>query len=63
MFIACGNEVVFLKRVSINNVSLDENLLPGQFRQLTLSELEIIKEGLWFIYMNMKWIEHYCHIY
>lgn len=46
MFIACGNEVVFLKRVSINNVSLDENLLPGQFRQLTLSELEIIKEGL-----------------
>lgn len=39
---ALGAEVVYLKRLAIGNVSLDEALEPGQFRALTDSELEAL---------------------
>lgn len=40
MLFAIGNEVVFLKRISIGGLCLDENLRPGDYRILTGEELE-----------------------
>ena len=40
MFSVVGNEVIFLKRISIGNLKLDSSLLPGQYRPLTDEELE-----------------------
>lgn len=37
-----GNEVVELKRVSIGNLSLDEKLELGEYREITNTELEEI---------------------
>ncbi|EGV09093.1 ribosomal small subunit pseudouridine synthase A family protein [Parvimonas sp. oral taxon 393 str. F0440] len=37
-----GNEVVELKRVSIGNLNLDEELKLGEYREITNSELEEI---------------------
>lgn len=39
MFEALGNEVVYLKRISIAGIKLDENLSEGQARELTDDEL------------------------
>ena len=39
MFEALGNEVVYLKRISIAGIKLDENLSEGQARELTEDEL------------------------
>ena len=39
MLEAVDNEVVFLKRLSMGPISLDENLEPGEFRELSLEEL------------------------
>jgi 16S rRNA pseudouridine516 synthase len=38
-----GYKVIYLKRVSINGVLLDENLSPGEYRALTEEELAILK--------------------
>lgn len=46
MFQYCSNEVVFLKRVAINNLYLDNNLKLGEYRQLTDDELKLIKEDI-----------------
>ena len=40
MLQAVGNEVVTLKRVSFGPLTLDDSLLPGQFRELTKQEVE-----------------------
>lgn len=40
MFLTRGNEVVYLKRVSIGGVALDETLKPGEYRELTKAEME-----------------------
>lgn len=45
MFHAVGNEVVFLKRLSMGSLVLDETLLPGEYRLLTLQEIERLKEN------------------
>ena len=37
---AVGKEVVFLKRLSMGSLKLDESLKPGDYRHLTASELE-----------------------
>ena len=37
-----GNEVIELKRVSIGNLSLDEKLELGEYREITNTELEEI---------------------
>lgn len=44
MLIAVGNEVVYLKRLSMGGVSLDENLSEGEYRRLTSEEIRILKE-------------------
>ena len=46
MFKALGNCVEFLKRVSINGLFLDENLLPGQYREMTDSEVSLLIHNL-----------------
>lgn len=38
-----GNEVAELKRISIGNLQLDENLKPGEYRPLTEEELSRLK--------------------
>ena len=46
MFKALGNCVEFLKRVSINGLFLDENLLPGQYRRMTDGEVSLLIHNL-----------------
>lgn len=43
MFEAVGMKVVFLKRIKMGKIELDENLLPGDYRRLTQKELEQLK--------------------
>lgn len=40
MFKCVGNRVLFLKRTGMGNLGLDENLAPGEYRELTSKELE-----------------------
>ncbi|MCH4191188.1 MAG: rRNA pseudouridine synthase [Butyrivibrio sp.] len=40
MLEAVGNEVLFLKRISMGSLKLDETLEPGEYRPLTAQELE-----------------------
>ena len=42
LFAACGCHVLRLKRVSIGALTLDEQLLPGQFRRLSEEEREAV---------------------
>jgi len=44
MLIAVGNEVVYLKRLSMGGLILDENLSEGQYRRLTEAEINTLKE-------------------
>ena len=44
MFAALGNKVVFLKRVKMGNLPLDESLKEGQCREITADELKLIQE-------------------
>jgi 16S rRNA pseudouridine516 synthase len=44
MFAALGNKVVFLKRVKMGNLPLDENLEEGQCREITAEELILIQK-------------------
>lgn len=44
MFEAVGKEVLFLKRLSMGSLVLDEHLLPGECRSLTQEELAQLKE-------------------
>lgn len=40
MFRAVGKEVVYLKRLRMGDVSLDDGLMPGEYRRLTEEEVE-----------------------
>ncbi len=42
VFIALGNEVVFLKRLAIGSLYLDENLQLGEYRELSADELALL---------------------
>lgn len=44
MFQAAENEVIFLKRMSMGSLKLDETLKPGEYRSLTKEEIERLKE-------------------
>lgn len=44
MFAQVGNEVVYLKRVAMGNLKLDETLPLGKYRELTAEEVRMIKE-------------------
>lgn len=43
MFMAMGNEVTHLKRISIDSLVLDENLKLGEYRELTNLEVSLLK--------------------
>lgn len=38
MFLAAGNEVVYLRRIRMKNLELDESLAPGEYRKLSEEE-------------------------
>ena len=42
LFAALGNEVMYLKRMSINNLELDPSLEPGTYRELTPQEVKAL---------------------
>lgn len=42
MFAACGKEVVYLKRLAMGGLELDPALRPGDWRELTDAELELL---------------------
>lgn len=45
MFKSIGMRVIYLKRISMGSLKLDDDLYPGEYRELTEEELaEIIKE-------------------
>jgi 16S rRNA pseudouridine516 synthase len=47
MFKAVGNEVIYLKRVSMGALKLDSSLAPGSYRELTEAEIALLSgEGL-----------------
>ncbi|MFZ5590249.1 MAG: pseudouridine synthase [Bacillota bacterium] len=43
MFASVGKKVLYLKRLAIGGLWLDENLAPGQYRELTDEELELLR--------------------
>ncbi len=45
MCAACGMKVVYLKRLSIGKLKLDENLKIGEYRKLTVEEVESLKNN------------------
>lgn len=40
MFAAVGNKIVFLKRISMGQLQLDASLKPGQYREMSLEEVQ-----------------------
>ena len=44
MFEAVENEVMYLKRLSMGSLTLDENLELGEVRELTVEEIMRLKE-------------------
>ena len=42
MFRAVENEVVYLKRLTIGSLKLDENLALGEYRELTEEEIDLL---------------------
>ena len=44
MFQAVDKEVIYLKRISMGRLNLDKNLQPGEYRQLSESEIQMLKE-------------------
>lgn len=49
MFEAVNKKVIFLKRLSMGNITLDSNLKYGEYRELTEEEIKSIRE-----YVNKK---------
>jgi 16S rRNA pseudouridine516 synthase len=47
MFTAVGKKVIYLKRVSMGDLKLDESLEPGEYRELTKEEIRLLtmKQG------------------
>ncbi|MCT4663449.1 MAG: rRNA pseudouridine synthase [Tissierellales bacterium] len=43
MMLAIGNEVVYLKRMQMGSLKLDEHLELGEYRELSEEELELLK--------------------
>ncbi|SDH64519.1 ribosomal small subunit pseudouridine synthase A [Alteribacillus persepolensis] len=51
MFEAVGKKVLYLKRVEIGSLALDESLEPGEYRDMTKEEVEMLFEEA---YSNQK---------
>lgn len=45
MFLSLGKKVVYLKRLSIGDLALDPKLRLGEYRELTSSEIELVKNN------------------
>lgn len=45
MFEAVGKHVVYLRRISMGPLKLDELLQPGEYRKLTDKEIQLLKES------------------
>lgn len=43
MFLACQNEVIYLKRIAMGKIVLDDNLPVGKYRRLTNEEIILLK--------------------
>lgn len=43
MFQAVNKQVVYLKRISMGSVTLDNKLMPGEYRPFTIEELSMLK--------------------
>ena len=43
MFKCVGNRVLYLKRTGMGNLGLDDSLKPGEYRDLTSDELELLQ--------------------
>lgn len=43
MFKAVGNEVLYLRRVSMGSLALDMSLAPGAYRELTAGEITLLR--------------------
>lgn len=46
MFEAVDKKVIFLKRLEMGPLKLDESLKPGEYRELTEEELEMLKDAV-----------------
>ena len=46
MFAATGNEVLYLKRMAMGGVYLDETLAPGEYRLLRSDELQTLQDSV-----------------
>lgn len=44
MFAAVGKKVLFLKRIAMGPLTLDPDLEPGEYRELTAEELSLLKK-------------------
>jgi len=44
MFAAVGLKVVYLERISIKGITIDPELLPGQYRELSTQEILMLKK-------------------
>ncbi|WP_462411266.1 pseudouridine synthase [Neobacillus sp. Marseille-QA0830] len=44
MFESVGKRVVYLKRISMGPLKLDETLVPGEYRELTDEEVQLLKD-------------------
>ncbi len=44
MFEVCGQKVTFLKRLRMGTLLLDDALAPGEYRRLTVNEIEQLKK-------------------
>ena len=45
MFEAVGKRVIYLKRLSMGPLVLDNNLKPGEYRELTDEEIALLQEA------------------
>ncbi|HHY79077.1 pseudouridine synthase [Thermoanaerobacter sp. RKWS2] len=46
MFESVGKKVIYLKRLAMGNLTLDENLKPGEWRELSEKELSFLKKSI-----------------
>ena len=44
MFEAIGKRVIYLKRISMGGLDLDNSLKPGEYRRLTINEVNYLKD-------------------
>jgi 16S rRNA pseudouridine516 synthase len=45
MFAAVGKTVVYLKRIAMGPLTLDPDLEPGEYRELTEEEVTLLKQA------------------